>query len=251
MGTLSTLYVIRHAQASMFAANYDELSAHGRAQATTLGEVLGARLREAGRPGFDAVVSGPARRHLDTAALAGQGLRAAGRSFPELERVEGFDEHDGQGMVMAALQQLASTPGGLAEQPELARLAAEAADTKGDPKRRSRAWQKLFERVMGSWLREELELEGVESWRAFEGRVKESFAQLRERHRGEVALFTSVGPTAVILAQVLELPPLKAFEQAWRLYNASITRVIYSGARMTLDGYNEVAHLAMGSWTHR
>ena len=235
----------------MFAANYDELSAHGRTQATTLGEVLGARLREADRPGFDAVVSGPAQRHLDTAALAGEGLRAAGRAFPELEVIEGFDEHDGQGMVMAALQQLASAPGGLAKHPELARLAAEAADTKGDPKRRSRAWQKVFETVMASWLREELELEGVESWAAFNQRVSQSFAALRERHRGEVALFTSVGPTAVILARVLDLPPLKAFEQAWRLYNASITRVIYSGDRMTLDGYNEVAHLPMTSWTHR
>ena len=41
------------------------------------------------------------------------------------------------------------------------------------------------------------------------------------------------------------------FEQAWRLYNTSITRVIYSGDRMTLDGFNEVAHLSRGDWTHR
>lgn len=235
----------------MFAANYDELSARGREQAQGLGEVLGARLRDADRPGFDAVVCGPAQRHLDTMRLAGEGLRAAGRKFPEAQVVQGFDEHDGQAMVMAALAQLTRSEGGLRAQPELARLAADAANTQLDPRQRSRAWQRLFEQVMGAWLREELELEGVESWAQFDARVSESFAELREHHRGEVALFTSVGPTAVILARVLELPPAKAFAQAWRIYNASITRVVYSKGRMTLDGFNEVAHLPLQAWTHR
>ena len=248
---MSTLHVIRHAQASMFAANYDELSTRGREQARILGEVLGLRLRAAERPGYDVVVCGPAQRHLDTAALAGAGLRAAGRSFPAPEVVAGFDEHDGQALVMAALAQLAQREGGLAAHAELARLAAEAANTALDPLQRSRSWQRLFEAVMASWLRAELELEGVETWASFEARVSASFDELRARHRGEVALFTSVGPSAVILARVLELPPAKAFAQAWRLYNASITRVVYSKARMTLDGFNEVAHLPLALWTHR
>ena len=55
----------------------------------------------------------------------------------------------------------------------------------------------------------------------------------------------------MVLLDVLGLPPQRAFEQAWRLYNTSITRVIHSGARMTLDGFNEVAHLPMHDWTHR
>ena len=104
---------------------------------------------------------------------------------------------------------------------------------------------------MALWLDDALELEGVERWPTFRDRVVEAFAELRDTARGEVALFTSVGPTAVLLAEVLELPPLKAFEQAWRIYNASITRIVYSGSRMTLDGFNEVAHLPLDRWTHR
>ena len=98
---------------------------------------------------------------------------------------------------------------------------------------------------MQRWLADELELEGIERWRDFHARVCSAFAELRERGRGEVLLFTSVGPTAVILSEVLGLPALRAFEQAW------ITRVVYSGARVTLDGFNEVAHLPLRSWTHR
>ena len=249
---MSTLYVIRHAQASMFAANYDELSARGREQARTLGAVLGERFAAAERQGFDAVFCGPARRHLDTAALAGEGLSQAARRFPEPQVLEGFDEHDGQGMVLAAL----ASGSVAAAQPELTRLAEEAADASVDRRRRSKAWQLLFEAIMRRWLRGELELDPrsgheLEPWPEFRERVRAAFAELRERARGEVALFTSVGPTAVILAEILDLPPECAFEQAWRLYNTSITRVVYSGDRMTLDGFNEVAHLPLKQWTHR
>nr|WP_255216325.1 histidine phosphatase family protein [Pseudenhygromyxa sp. WMMC2535] len=104
---------------------------------------------------------------------------------------------------------------------------------------------------MARWLRAEIAPEGVETWAAFRERVLAAFAELRSRARGEIALFTSVGPKAVLLHEVLGIPPQRAFEQAWRLYNTSITRVLYSGERLTLDGFNEVAHLPLGEWTHR
>ncbi|PRP91355.1 Histidine phosphatase superfamily [Enhygromyxa salina] len=234
--------MIRHAQASMFAANYDELSERGREQARTLGEALGRRLAEAGRPSFDAVFCGPARRHVDTAALAG---------FPDAVVIEGFDEHDGEAMVLASLAQLGEGEGGLSAHPKFAKLAREAADTSLDPRQRSRSWQLLYEAIMRRWLRAELELDGVETWAAFHHRVRAAFAEVRERARGEVAVFSSVGPTAVVLHEVLAVPPERAFEQAWRLYNTAITRVLYSGERLTLDGFNEVAHLPRTQWTHR
>lgn len=244
---MSTLYVIRHAQASMFAADYDRLSEHGREQARTLGRVMAARAADRRAP-FDAVFCGPARRHLDTAALAGEGFAAADLAWPTPVVLPGFDEHDGQGLVMAVL---ASEIGSSAEVKQLLALAAEAADATVDPRRRSKTWQVLFEAIMRRWIRGELEIDGVESFTVFDRRVRDAFAELRERGRGEVAVFTSVGPTAIVLAQVLGLPPERAFEQSWRLYNTSITRVIYSGDRMTLDGFNEVAHLPSAAHTHR
>lgn len=234
----------------MFTSNYDALSEHGRAQARTLGEVLAARYREADQPGFDAAFTGPATRQIDTASIARDAFLRADRRFPEAVEIAGFDEHDGEALVVGVLAQVAK-PGASALPPELARLGAEAADSSLDRERRMRSWQRLFEAVMTAWLAGEVEVEGVESWLEFHARVRVAFYELRERNKGEVALFTSVGPTAVILHEILGLPALRAFQQAWRLYNTAITRVIYSGERATLDGFNEVAHLPLRDWTHR
>ena len=227
---MATLYIFRHAQASMFAANYDQLSERGREQARLLGEALTARGVE-----FDAVYSGPAKRHLDTAALAG---------YASPTVLPGFDEHDGQQLVARALPKLAKDAA-------LAALAARAADRKLDKRERSKVWQKLFETAMRGWLSGELEPRGVETYAQFSGRVRGALDTVRREARGRVALFTSVGPTAQILADVLQVPAERGFETGWRLYNASITRVIYSGDRMTLDGFNEVAHLPADMVTHR
>lgn len=234
----------------MFAADYDCLSERGREQARTLGRVMAARVVDGGAP-FDAVFCGPARRHLDTAALAGESFVASELAWPAPVVLPGFDEHDGQSLVMAALASYTRASEPTAELKQLLALAVEAADASLDRRRRSKVWQLLFEAIMRRWIRGELELDGVESFTAFDRRVRDAFAELRERGRGEVAVFTSVGPTAIVLAQVLGLPAERAFEQAWRLYNTSITRVVYSGDRMTLDGFNEVAHLPSAAHTHR
>jgi len=235
----------------MFADDYDVLSERGREQAATLGRVVAARFTEAGRSGFDAVFTGPAKRHIDTAQIASESFVAADLPWPEPVVVEGFDEHDGRSMVLAVLAHAARHGGILVKQPELAILAKAAVDPELDLPRRAKAWQALFEAVMVEWLRDGLEFEGIESWASFRDRVSTAFVELRESARGEVALFTSVGPTAVVLHEVLAVPAEVAFKQAWRLYNTSITRVVYSGERMTLDGFNEVAHLPLTAWTHR
>ena len=256
---MSTLYVIRHAQASMFAADYDVLSDLGRRQAEQLGHALAEQLQAAGASGFDAVFTGPARRHRDTAALARAGFDAAGLTFPEPTVIDGFDEHDGQGLVMALLGRLARAT---SDDPPpfdlgLLALASQASDTSGERGGRARAWQQLFEAIMLRWLAGDLDLDSdstadeIESWPTFRTRVVEAFDQVRGRARGEVALFTSVGPTAAILHDVLDTTGRAAFETAWRQYNASISRVIYSGERRTLDGFNDVGYLAPADRTHR
>lgn len=236
----------------MFAANYDALSELGRGQARQLGVSWAQRLIAGQRAGFDAVFCGPAQRHVDTAALVGEQFVSAGLSFCAPAIVPGFDEHDGQGLVIAALDRVARGDAQLlGQQPELLEFAGKVMDPSVDRRERSRLWQLLYEAIMRRWLNGGLELDGIETWPHFHARVREAFAEVRERGSGEVVVFTSVGPTAVVLLEVLGLPPLRAFEQAWRLYNTGISRVIYSGARMTLDGYNDIAHLPLREWTHR
>ena len=236
----------------MFSANYDALSDPGRAQALRLGQHVAERMLAAGRPGFDAVFTGPAVRHVDTAALAGEGFARAGLAFPDPVVIPGFDEHDGEGLVMAALAAVGRGDGErLGLGPELGGFAAVAMNGGADLRERSRAWQRLFEAVMRRWLAGGIELEGVESWSSFHGRVRAAFLEVLERGRGDVLVVTSVGPVGVILLEVLGVGAQRAFEQAWRVYNTGVSRVVHGGGRVTLDGFNDVGHLGYGEWTHR
>lgn len=241
---MATLHVIRHAQASMFAANYDQLSQLGEQQARTLGAALAERLVAAGRPGFDAIYSGPAKRQRDTAAFVVAALHARGLTAPEPLVLQGANEHDGQHLVMGVLARGDHAP-------ELALLAERARDPRADKRQRSRDWQRVYEAIMRRWLRGEVEVEGHESWLDFLARVREVYRRLRDEAKGETLLFTSVGPKSVFLHELLELPPERAFELGWRIYNTAIMRIIHSGERATLDGFNDVAHLPLGQWTHR
>jgi broad specificity phosphatase PhoE len=241
---MAILHVIRHAQASMFAADYDQLSPLGEQQGRMLGEVLAERMRAAGRRGFDAVYTGPAKRQQHTAALVGEAFVARGLAFPEPIVLPGAQEHDGHRLVLGVLAQSGNDP-------RLIALAQRAADPAGDKAERSRQWQTIYETVMRRWLRGEVEVEGHEAWVEFHARVREAYRLLRDQARGEVALFTSVGPKAVILHELLGVPAEQAFELGWRIYNTAITRIIHSRERATLDGFNDVAHLPLGLWTHR
>lgn len=241
---MATLHVIRHAQASMFAANYDQLSQLGEQQARTLGAALAERLVAAGRPGYDAVYTGPAKRQRDTAALVIEALRARGLSVPEPIVLPGANEHDGQHLVMGVLAR-----GDHAH--ELTALAERARDPAADKRQRSRDWQRVYEAIMRRWLQGEVAVEGHESWPDFRARVLAVYRQLRREASGETLLFTSVGPKAVFLHELLALPAERAFELGWRIYNTAITRILHSGERATLDGFNDVAHLPLGQWTHR
>ena len=67
---MSTLLLVRHAQASFFEKNYDQLSPVGEEQGRKLGEYLVKRGQK-----FDRAYTGPARRHRQTS------LPAAVRDF--------------------------------------------------------------------------------------------------------------------------------------------------------------------------
>lgn len=231
---MGTIAFVRHGQASLFAADYDELSERGRAQARALGEHLGA----AGVVP-DRVWTGPAKRHRDTAALAIEAARAAGAVWPEPELLAELDEHDAFGMVTKVMPRLAEDAEMLPHQRALA-------DAR-EPAARSAAFQSLFEAIMKRWLRGELEAEEIESWPAFRDRVERGLCALRAEgpsRRGRIFAFSSVGPLAVLLRRATESPDLAAFQTAWRCRNASVSRFLFSGRdRFTLDAFNDLSHL--------
>src|SRR5262249_14544184 len=86
---MSVLNLVRHAQASLFADNYDELSPLGRKQARLLGEFWIRRQID-----FDGGCCGPGARQRETGEIAGSACTRAGRPWPEPVVVADLDEYD-------------------------------------------------------------------------------------------------------------------------------------------------------------
>jgi broad specificity phosphatase PhoE len=227
---MSRLLLVRHAQASFFAADYDQLSALGFEQARRLGQywaALGQRL--------DALVTGPRRRQRQTAETVAEVLAAA----PELWELPEFDEVRLDVIISSTWQPSRDVPAALHEKVAAYRQAAE-------PKEKLRAFQRLAEAVAVEWLHGRYVVPEAESWIEFSARVRRGLQKLRERTgRGKtVAVFTSAGPVAATLQHALHCPHAVALELVWQIRNASITELLFSDDRLSLAQFNGVPHLA-------
>src|SRR5260370_38188434 len=127
---MSTLVLVRHAQARAFETVSERVSGTGEPQDILLGESWRARAAK-----FDEVYAGPFLRHTRTAELAG---------FDKFERREEFNEYDA-GRILGALADYA-------------------------PPRDNRELQNMFERAMPLWIKGELRAPGLESCQPFRER---------------------------------------------------------------------------------
>ncbi len=239
---MAQLWVIRHGQASLFSTDYDVLSERGEEQARALGRHIAA----AGIA-IDRAFTGPAKRQRDTASLCRE---TAGERWPDAEVLEELDEHDAFGMLARVVPKLA-------DDRQIAALQADIAAA-SDKRARSGGFQRLFEAVMKRWLVGDIDAEDAEPWPDFRARVLAGLSRLRAvpAPAKRIVAFSSVGPLAVLLQAALGTTDLVSFQTAWRIRNASITRLEFSRrdptARLTLDGFNTVPHLPdPDTWTFR
>src|SRR5947199_9110492 len=99
---MSHLTLVRHAQASFFAADYGQLSPRGHEQARKLGEHWRARGLV-----FDEVYVGPRARQQQTADCVGAIYREAGLAWPAPVLVPELDEYDFLNILRRLAPQLA------------------------------------------------------------------------------------------------------------------------------------------------
>jgi broad specificity phosphatase PhoE len=233
---VSLLALVRHAQASFFADDYDRLSPVGEAQARELGDYW-ARRGEV----FSEVYVGPRRRQQQTAELAGALCRRAGLPWPEPVVLDQLDEYDLAGLLDRLAPALARRDRAFDDLVGLHR------NSQGEDAR-SRAFQRMFEALLTHWqeapsARAESDLE---SWPAFRDRVGLGLARVTEGPaRGRrVAAFTSGGFIGAAVARALGAPDRTALELSWRLRNGSLTHLLFTPGRLTLDDFNTVPHLS-------
>lgn len=239
---MSTLALVRHGQASFFAENYDQLSPLGEQQARLLGEYwvrCGVR--------FDQVFTGPRVRQIETAALAGEAFARAGLPWPEPQFLPELDEHQVDRLIKAAMPQIAE------QYPNIGRLHADYRAAE-QPRDKHRTFQLMFEEVVKLWVDAKVSAPGIETWQEFGQRVRKGLKHIvaGESRGRSVAAFSSVGAITVCLQAALECSNLKALDLGWRVRNCAVTEFLFSGRRLTLEGFNAFPHLEDPSmWTYR
>ncbi len=148
--------------------------------------------------------------------------------MPELEILDDFDEYDIKSIIRAAINDDPSL------KDELPRIYSS-----------NSSFKKIFETATLRWVAGRFDADGVERWEALKERVAKAIKTIVKTHSKSrhIAVFTSGGAISASLAYVLGLPGDDAMRLNWQILNTSITRFIYNDERITLAGFNSVAHL--------
>ncbi len=223
MTVMAEIILVRHGQASFGAANYDRLSELGEQQALWLGDYF-CQLQQP----VDAVVIGTLDRHRATAAGILQ-AHAEVQTPPETVH-PGLNEYHFR-ELLAALQR---------ERPQ------EWVDT-GDPKR---DYYHNIRQALGGWIKGFIASDGTDSWQSFCERINEAFEAVLRTRSGSSLVVSSGGPIAVILARVLNLDAAATVNLMLHIKNTSVSRILYNGRQLTLDSFNDVAHLQHAGRRH-
>jgi broad specificity phosphatase PhoE len=230
---MGILFLVRHAQASFLEQNYDKLSALGEAQARHLGEYWARR-----KIVFDRVCAGPCVRQNDTLRLVSDAYHKASLKFPDPLMLPEFDGYQGEAVLEHSLP-------GLIENDQSIRALHAAFQSASDLAGRRTTFQKLFEAVIGKWVRGAICPPGVETWLEFCSRVNSGLAKfLSAGGRGErVAIFVSGGPIAVAMPRALQLSPKSTLQVSWMSRNSSWSELLYAAERLTLSSFNSHVHI--------
>lgn len=238
---MSTLFLIRHGQASYGVANYDRLSPLGIRQARAIGHALAGSALHADR--LDAIYAGPLERQRDTARHLRDAAQEHGRSLPEIVELEELAEYPAFDLLRVWLPRL------VAEDPSLAELASGGAERP----EMTRLLDVAFENIIGRWARGELdEEEGVETFAAFGARVQRAVERIVADHGSgaRVAAVTSGGVIAVALRLALDFDHGRTMSTGRLVRNASISEFLWRSdgfawrpGDFSLVGFNHVDHL--------
>lgn len=212
---MPAVLLVRHAQASFGAADYDRLSALGERQAAIVGAELAAR-----GVAVERITTGTLARQRRTAELIADAL---GCGVAEDGRWDEYEPH----AILAR------------------HTAAELADGPAIPPgtMSSREYQRLLDDGLAAWTRDAAATGGG-SWAAFRTRMgaalDDAFAAA---DGGPAVVVTSAGAIAAVCATVLPgaEPGFVALNRV--AINASVTKLVRGRSGTSLVSFNDHAHL--------
>lgn len=217
---MTTIYLIRHGQASFGAESYDKLSPNGELQAKLLGQYFNQILKQE-----PYVIAGSMQRHQQTANLA------LAECFPEAEiqTDSAWNEFNHQ-QVFAQYEPRFNEP----------HLLKQDVENEVNP----RAYlAKIFEGAIERWTGGDYHHEYDESWPDFKSRVEtalqnlcDKLAKTKPRY---AVVFTSGGVISVAAGKLLELNANRTFALNWAITNTSMTTLRLVGNEPQLLSLNE------------
>ncbi|MEZ2903000.1 histidine phosphatase family protein [Acinetobacter terrestris] len=217
---MTTIYLIRHGQASFGAESYDKLSPNGELQAKLLGQYFNQILKEE-----PYVVAGSMQRHQQTATLA------LAECFPDTRIMtdNAWNEFNHQ-QVFAQYEPRFNEP----------HLLKQDVENEANP----RAYlAKIFEGAIERWTGGDYHHEYDESWPNFKSRVEtalqnlsDELAKTKPRY---AVVFTSGGVISVAAGKLLELNANRTFALNWAITNTSMTTLRLVGNEPQLLSLNE------------
>ena len=212
---MAELVLVRHAQASFGADDYDRLSELGWRQSRWLGEDFAER-----GAAVDRVLLGSLRRHAQTLAGIAEGM---GRAFDGEEdaRLNEYDSHT----LLRAYQ---ATHGG-----------GRALPQGGDRREHFR----VLREALYAWTDGTLAGAPHEPFAEFRGRVLAALASLRARPAKRVLVVSSGGPIATILTEVLGMRLRGVVDLNLQTRNTGITELQAGASRIQCVSFNNVPHL--------
>ena len=221
---MTTVYLIRHGQASFGQENYDELSSLGHQQAERLGKMMSKRL-----PAFDAVFLGTMLRHKQTAENCllefGTKLEQTDPSFDS-----NWNEYDHQDILRQYRPEFKTAKSMMA-----------FIRAQDNPKK---AFEDDFNGAINRWISGEHDSEYVESWTSFTKRVQTALKTALDAgvDKKNVAIFTSGGPISLVTQALLGVSQEKIMQMNWTLVNCGVTKIVATNSRVFLSSLNEHTH---------
>ncbi|MBN2157964.1 MAG: histidine phosphatase family protein [Spirochaetes bacterium] len=226
---MSTIFFIRHGQASFGKDNYDQLSETGKRQSRLLARHFSGTNRW-----FDIIYAGTLERHTQTLEEHLLTVKEKGAQKPAIISRDGLNEYPTEPIFRVLAPVAVQKNPSLME--DVNRLMTDR-----------RSFQKVFEAVMSLWAAGTHDIKGLMSWKEFTGKVNEVIDEIMRDHgTGKtVAVFTSGGPISVAVRRVLHLANDDTMRVAEQIVNSSVSRFKCTRDRIMIATFNEYTHLEL------
>lgn len=218
---MAQLVLVRHAQASFGAKDYDNLSELGHTQSHLLGDYFAQREQT-----FDCLITGDMKRHKQTADGVLKSVSVA------QTRVDAsWNEFDFDNIVRTYLS-----------------IYPQQKPTDDSPRSE---WYKVLRNAMVMWSKNELTNYAGETWSDFTGRVKKGMDTILASEHQNVIVVTSGGAMGIFLMLMLESTVQQAIAFNLQIKNTSVNHFFFNKKGFQLNSFNNVPHLDVPEHLHK